>query len=147
RSFGRKIPASRPQSPPEKLFRPDYVIKGSTATDLAEAIRTVMRGETFVSHTFASKVIAALQNASLRKRALQAIRLNMREEQIVRLLLRGRTNKEIGQQLRISEKTVKHYMSILMQKLHARNRIEVVLAAQKLQAEAQEPPGSAPYMQ
>lgn len=122
-----------------------YVIKGSTAAELAEAIRAVMRGETFVTHTFAAKVIAALQNASLRKRTLQAIRLNMREEQIVRLLLRGRTNKEIGQQLQISEKTVKHYMSILMQKLHARNRLEVVLAAQKLQAEVA--PGSNLYLQ
>jgi DNA-binding NarL/FixJ family response regulator len=109
-----------------------YVLKGSTADELVEAIRSVVRGETFITQSFASKVIQALRNSSLRKMAAQAIRLSVREDQIVRLLLRGRTNKEIANQLSISEKTVKHYMTILMQKLNARNRIEVVLAAQNL---------------
>lgn len=40
------------------------------------------------------------------------------------------TNKEIGQRLTLSEKTVKHYMTALMHKMNARNRTEVVLAAQ-----------------
>ncbi len=46
--------------------------------------------------------------------------------------MRGSTNREIARCLDISEKTVKHYMSVLMQKLDARNRLEVVLAAQRL---------------
>jgi DNA-binding NarL/FixJ family response regulator len=49
-------------------------------------------------------------------------------------LLRGNTNKEIAASLKISEKTVKNYMTILMQKLNARNRLEVVIAAQALTA-------------
>ena len=44
------------------------------------------------------------------------------------------TNKEIAASLKISEKTVKNYMTILMQKLNARNRLEVVIAAQTLNA-------------
>ena len=51
------------------------------------------------------------------------------------MLLNGRTNKEIALSLGISEQTVKHYMSVLMQKLHARNRLEVVIAAQKMEAQ------------
>lgn len=109
-----------------------YVLKGSTADELVRAIDTVVQGETFITQSFATRVITALRNASLRKLAAQAIKLSVREEQIVRLLLRGKTNKEIANQLQISEKTVKHYMTILMQKLNARNRIEVVLAAQRL---------------
>ncbi|WP_242224380.1 LuxR C-terminal-related transcriptional regulator [Shinella zoogloeoides] len=109
-----------------------YVIKGSTAEELYSAIHAVLRGETFITQSFATKVISALRDATLRRAAAQAIRLSIREEQIVRLLLRGKTNKEIATRLQISEKTVKHYMSILMQKLSARNRIEVVLAAQRL---------------
>ena len=66
----------------------------------------------------------------------------MREDQIVKLLLKGRTNKEIAAVLSISEKTVKHYMTILMQKLQARNRLEVVIQAQRLEAGVQH--GSAP---
>ena len=61
------------------------------------------------------------------------MRLSVREQQIVQLLLRGRTNREIAENLAISEKTVKHYMTILMQKMNARNRLEVVIAAQKME--------------
>lgn len=109
-----------------------FVVKGSTAAELVDALQAVVEGETFITQSFATKVITALRNASLRKMAAQAIRLSAREDQIVKLLLRGKTNKEIASQLQISEKTVKHYMTILMQKLNARNRIEVVLAAQRL---------------
>jgi two-component system, NarL family, nitrate/nitrite response regulator NarL len=109
-----------------------YVLKGSSADDLLNAIRAVRLGDTFIAQGFAGKVIAALRNASLRKAAARAIKLSIREEQIVRLLLRGRTNREIADQLHISEKTVKHYMTVLMQKLNVRNRLEVVIAAQKL---------------
>ena len=77
-------------------------------------------------------MIAALRNASLRRVAAEAVKFSIREDQIVRLLLRGNTNKEIAIALKISEKTVKNYMTILMQKLHARNRLEVVIAAQAL---------------
>jgi len=68
--------------------------------------------------------------ASIASRKPANLRLSLREEQILKLLLHGKTNKEIGSRLAISEKTVKHYMTILMQKMNARNRTEVVLAAQ-----------------
>lgn len=109
-----------------------YVLKGSTDEELIQAIDTVLAGETFITPSFASKVIAALRSSSIRGLAAQKVRLSVREDQIVRLLLIGRTNKEIAMCLKISEKTVKHYMTLLMQKLHARNRVEVVLAVQEL---------------
>ena len=59
----------------------------------------------------------------------------VREGQIVGMLMRGATNKQIAADLRIGEKTVKNYMTILMQKLHARNRLEVLIAAQKLEVD------------
>jgi DNA-binding NarL/FixJ family response regulator len=49
-------------------------------------------------------------------------------------LLNARTNREIAESLHLSEKTVKHYMSGLMSKLNARNRVEVVLAAKNFGA-------------
>jgi len=75
-----------------------------------------------------------MKTAEVRRKAQMQKRLSAREEQIVNYLLQGKTNREIASMLDISEKTVKHYMTILMQKLDARNRVEVVLAAQKLQA-------------
>ncbi|MFK0274788.1 response regulator [Ensifer sp. NPDC090286] len=109
-----------------------YVLKGSRASDLHQAIRMVYDGETFISAGFATKVIMAMKTAEMRRREQAQQRLSLREEQIVRHLMRGSTNREIARCLDISEKTVKHYMSVLMQKLDARNRLEVVLAAQRL---------------
>ena len=54
--------------------------------------------------------------------------LTKREEGILDHVARGMTNKEIAKTLNISEKTVKHYMTIIMHKLQVRNRVEAVLA-------------------
>lgn len=108
-----------------------YVLKGSSANELISALEHVLRGETYITQSFATRVISALRNTSQRRTAAE-VNFSIREEQIVRLLLRGKTNREIALTLNISVKTVKHYMTVLMQKLHVRNRIEVVLAAQKL---------------
>jgi DNA-binding NarL/FixJ family response regulator len=109
-----------------------YVLKGSTTSELIQAIFSVQSGETYITQGFASRVIAGLRNVSLRRKAAEAVGFSIREDQIVRLLLRGFTNKAIAASLKISEKTVKNYMTILMQKLSARSRLEVVIAAQKL---------------
>lgn len=109
-----------------------YVLKGSAASELLTALESVLNDETYISQTFASRVINALRDANLRRAAAEAVRLSIRENQIVRLLLRGKTNREIATSLKISERTVKHYMTALMQKLQVRNRTEVALAAQKL---------------
>jgi DNA-binding NarL/FixJ family response regulator len=109
-----------------------YVLKGSSSEELIEAITSVKSGETYITRNFATQVIASLRDTSLRRKAAEAVKLSIREQQIVRLLLKGKTNKEIALAINISEKTVKHYMTILMQKLQVRNRLEVVIAAQKL---------------
>lgn len=109
-----------------------YVSKACAPEELIGAARAVAIGNTYVSQNFASEVIAALRNASVRKIAMQALRLSAREDQIVQFLLGGKTNREIASQLGITERTVKHYMTVLMQKLNARNRVEVVIAAQQL---------------
>lgn len=121
-----------------------YVLKGSSAQELIQAVEAVRHGETYITQSFASQVIAALRNASLRRVAAEAVRLSIREDQIVRLLLRGKTNREIASALQISEKTVKNYMTVLMQKLNARNRLEVVIAA-KAMSEQSEGMDQAPY--
>ncbi|MCK1516278.1 response regulator transcription factor [Bradyrhizobium sp. 190] len=61
-----------------------------------------------------------------------SVELGYREKQIARLLLRGKTNKEIAAALNLAEKTVKNYMSVLLDKLNVRNRLEALLAVQRL---------------
>ena len=109
-----------------------YLLKSGRADELFEAIEAVRRGEIYVTPSFATKVIGALQNKALEKRTAESTRLSIREEQIVHLLLCGKRNREIARTLALSEKTVKGYMTGLMTKLRARNRLEVVIAAQRL---------------
>ena len=110
-----------------------FVLKAAQSCELIEAIEAVARGENYITRSFASQVIAGLRDETLRRKAAAIINLTIREEQIVKLLVRGSTNKEIAARLKLSDKTVKHYMTILMQKMNARNRLEVVVAAQKMQ--------------
>jgi DNA-binding NarL/FixJ family response regulator len=109
-----------------------FLTKVSGGKELLVAIEAVRNGETYITERFASDVIAALRDSSIRKAAAQAAHLSRREAQVIKLLLSGTTNKEIGSRLGIGEKTVKNYMTALMQKLNARNRVELVIAAQKL---------------
>ena len=109
-----------------------YVLKGSTVGELIGAVQAVHAGDTFITPSFATRVVAGIRQQTRRREDAVAVRLTQREKQIVRLLLKGRTNKEIAIALSISDKTVKHHMTALIQKLHVRNRTEVVLAAQQL---------------
>jgi DNA-binding NarL/FixJ family response regulator len=105
-----------------------YVLKGSELGNLTEAIQAVLGGETYITKGFSTKVIAALTNPSGAR-----IKLSKREQQVVSLLMESRTNREIATQLNISEKTVKHYMTLLMQKLKVRNRVGLVVAARTIE--------------
>jgi two-component system, NarL family, nitrate/nitrite response regulator NarL len=118
-----------------------YLTSASTSGELLEAVQTVLAGDSFISPGIATRLIASLRTAAFTKAAAQKLRLTVREEQIVGLLHKGKTNREIGQDLGLSEKTVKHYMTVLMQKLAARSRLEVVLALKALD------PGLAPPLQ
>jgi DNA-binding NarL/FixJ family response regulator len=108
-----------------------YVLNTSDSSELIHAVEAIKHGETYIAPGLASQVITLLRTHSFRQVA-EAVKFSVREEQVVRLLLRGKTNKEIAVTLSISERTVKHYMTILMQKLNVRNRLEFVIAAQKL---------------
>lgn len=108
-----------------------FVLKGSTLEELRDAIERVSAGETYITPSFASRVVAALRKENT-KRSVPRVTFSKREEDVLRLLLRGSTNKQIASDLAISDKTVKHHMTVLIQKLNVRNRVEVLLAAQEL---------------
>ena len=108
-----------------------FVLKGSPCAELFEAIEAVLSDQMFITRQYASQVMNGLRDRSRRQALNEAIKLSVREKQIVGQLLQARTNREIASELRISEKTVKHYMTGLMLKLKARNRVEVVIAARQ----------------
>lgn len=108
-----------------------FVLKGSPPSELFEAIDLVLAGQMFVTRQYASQVMNGLRDRARRHSLNEAVKLNVREKQIVGHLMQARTNREIGVALHLTEKTVKHYMSGLMLKLKARSRLEVVLAARQ----------------
>lgn len=109
-----------------------YILKGTSGTDLISTLQSVSRGESYVSPGLAARLLAvSMRNVRQQARPAEQVDLTKREEQILELVARGLTNKEIANTLSISEKTVKHYMTNVMQKLQVRNRVEAVLALQK----------------
>jgi len=109
-----------------------FVLKGRPFEDLFDAIAAVRAGELFVSPDFAPKLMAGFRNRTQREKDRKQAKLSARELQIVACLLEGMPNKEIARKLELSEKTVKHYMTNLMNKLRVKSRLEVVLAAKRL---------------
>lgn len=106
-----------------------YVLKGSQGSELFTAITEVAAGQTFITPVFASTIIMSMRKGNMR--APDDPGLTPREDQIVEELLLGQSNREIADKLRMSEKTVKYHMTQIMQKLNVRNRLEVVIEAQR----------------
>lgn len=106
-----------------------YILKGSSAEDIVSAIRIVASGRTYVSPEFAAPMLEAAGEAK-RQRALTE-RLTHRELQIIGEIAKGLTNREAAERLKISEKTVKHYMTSVMHKYNVSNRVSAVVEFQK----------------
>lgn len=108
-----------------------YVLKGVSAADLRSAIWTVFNNESFVSPEFATKLLLAAQDKNHGTSTADS-RLSFREVQILREVEAGLSNRMVAEKLHISEKTVKHYMSSIMQKYGVNNRVSAVIAYQKV---------------
>lgn len=106
-----------------------FVLKGRPSEELFDAIDTVSKGGLYISPDFSPKLLSGLRNRSRRENA--TVKLSPREQQLLDCLFEGMSNKEIARQLELTEKTVKHYMTNLMGKLHVHSRLEVVVAAQR----------------
>ncbi len=105
-----------------------YVLKGVSSRELANLIRSVAAGDIFVSPDLASNILFEM---TLEKPTSPFDELTDREREILMLLSEGLTNREIGERLYLAEKTIKHYMSNVLQKLHVRSRVEAALLAQQ----------------
>lgn len=107
-----------------------YLLKSAEPEALFQTVRGVARGETFLSPTMATKILQefARLGQGAPERAPSA-RLSPREREVLELLTRGTTNKEIASALDISENTVKNHLKSIMEKLHLENRVQVAAYA------------------
>ncbi len=118
-----------------------YLLKDTPADKLVEAIRAVARGESFLQPSIAAKVVAefarlpvpaARPTATGHAAQSLAAPLSDRELEILRLVARGATNKDIAAQLVITEGTVKNHLTNILSKLGVHDRTQAALKARDL---------------
>jgi DNA-binding NarL/FixJ family response regulator len=109
-----------------------YLLKDSDSTQIVKAIRSIQEGESFMDPSVTHKI---LNEFSLmvrgEKRPAQQSPLTEREVDVLKLVAQGKTNKEIANQLVISEKTVKNHIRNIFQKLGAYDRTQAAMEALK----------------
>ncbi len=103
-----------------------YLLKDVEPTQLADAIRAVQRGEALLHPTVAAKL---MQEVATAERRAPGGDLTDRELEVLRLIARGMSNREIANELTVSEKTVKTHVSNILAKLHLADRTQAALYA------------------
>lgn len=111
-----------------------YILKGTTTPELLRIIGAVVDGESYVTPGLAARAIMRMRKTAtpLKPKAMSVSGLTSREGEILNAAAEGLTNKEVANRLGLSEKTVKHYMTSILDKLGVRNRVEAMLAAQRI---------------
>jgi DNA-binding NarL/FixJ family response regulator len=103
-----------------------YVLKKAAAEDLVKAIRVVASGGVYLDPTLAGKIVSGYVGRKKLRGALQGVELSGREEEVLRLVAWGYTNKEVAGYLNISVKTVETHKTNLMEKLDLNGRSDIV---------------------
>jgi len=107
-----------------------YLLKEISIEEVANAIRAVVTGQSLISPSMASKLLNEFNN--LAKQAQQKVlapKLTDRELQVLKLVAQGLSNREVAEQLFISENTVKNHVRNILEKLHLHSRMEAVVYA------------------
>jgi DNA-binding NarL/FixJ family response regulator len=105
-----------------------YVLKGVSAQELARVVRAAAAGEVYVSQSLAGEMLVSLTQG---KAPDPLQELTSREREILALIGNGYTNRQIGEKIFLSEQTIKHYVTNILQKLQVRSRVEAALLATK----------------
>jgi DNA-binding NarL/FixJ family response regulator len=107
-----------------------YLLKQVKGLDLIDAVRRVASGQSLLDPAVTERVLRAVRNREQRDERLE--RLTPQEHRIVELLAEGRTNREIGADMFLAEKTVKNYVSNVLAKLGMSQRTEAAVWAARL---------------
>jgi DNA-binding NarL/FixJ family response regulator len=102
-----------------------YVLKDEAGSDLIRAIDAVMSGETYLSPRMVSMLVREKEAGTDADTGLFSL-LSNREREILKLLAEGKTNEEIGTQLRISPHTAKVHRQNIMKKLNLHKTADLV---------------------
>jgi DNA-binding NarL/FixJ family response regulator len=109
-----------------KVGASGFILKLSAAEELIGAIRLVAEGRTYLDPQMVDRIADGYIRSKTLKGEVRQRELTAREEEVLRLIARGYSNKEISNQLKIAVKTVESHKANLMQKLELRSRTEIV---------------------
>jgi two-component system response regulator DevR len=101
-----------------------YVLKQVRGDELVRSIRTVAEGGSLLDPAVTGAVLDRLRRGKHLLKDERLARLSPQEERILTLVADGKTNREIGDELRLAEKTVKNYVSSILSKLEVARRAE-----------------------
>jgi len=109
-----------------------YLLKEISVEEVAEAVRAAVQGQSLISPSMASKLLNEFN--SLARRAAEQEQaptpvLTARELEVLRLVARGMSNREVAAALFISDNTVKNHVRNILEKLHLHSRMEAVMYA------------------
>ncbi len=104
-----------------------YVLKTADAQDIVEAVRAVFEGKSAIDPAITRKLLTQMARSEASEALIEP--LSERELEVLRLTAKGYTNKAIGAQLAISDRTVQGHLAKIYDKLHAAGRTEAVMRA------------------
>ncbi len=116
-----------------------YVLKQIKGSDLVKAVRTVAAGQSLLDPATTSRLMSTLRGDNRSDEDPRITGLTPREREILTLIGEGLTNRQIGQRLFLSEKTVKNHISRLLSKLGVERRIQAAVIATQSPASGHRP--------
>lgn len=108
-----------------------YLLKNIDADFLVDAIRRAARGEAVMSPQMTTKLVQGLQHGGreMTSEAADKDRISPREREILMLLARGASNKEMARELKLAESTVKIHVQNILRKLNLTSRVQAAVYA------------------
>lgn len=113
-----------------------YLLKDNDSATLAAAILQVASGRSVLDPTLAGQVVSLVRRGPELSAADKIRSLSFQEQRVVALLTEGLTNKEIGEQLNLTEKTVKNYLATIFDKLGIQRRAQAAALHTEAQRES-----------
>ncbi len=117
-----------------------YLLKQVGGNDLLDAVRRVAGGQSLIDPSLTARVLDRLRNGPAEHQELAT--LTEQERKILMLIADGLTNRQIGEELFLAEKTVKNYVSNLLSKLGMHRRTEAAAYAARLTERKHHTPGA-----
>ena len=116
-----------------------FVLKQIRGRDLVDAIRTVGAGQSLLDPGVTKRVLERLRKAQFDDKDPKLARLSPQEERILDMIGEGLTNREIAERIHLSDKTVKNYVSTILQKLEVARRAEAASYVARARAKEHHP--------